>query len=285
MKHHTIIILLLLFTAGVLIINFDYLISVSKSKIIQASVKDAPGVAPEGTYPILVLHGFNPTYTRRFSEQSLKQLQDDLANDLGYSNRGLLTKETTCAELRYTEKPIILRATYFDGADLQEIQEYSETVGDLITRVINCTGAKKVDVITHSMGGIITRHYIKTHDDPSIRKLIMLGTPNHGGLYKVGDLVDIFIEEGESKISMDFVQLSESHSFVQGLNEDDETPGDVEYHTIAGDVDGQGDGLVRTLSVPLVGAKSNSVVPCRHFFMKYPLTCPEAYQIVKKILS
>ncbi|MBI1972940.1 alpha/beta fold hydrolase, partial [Candidatus Woesearchaeota archaeon] len=42
-------------------------------------------------------------------------------------------------------------------------------------------GSAKVDVIAHSMGGLVTRHYMTSHFYPSnIRNFIMLGTPNAG---------------------------------------------------------------------------------------------------------
>jgi uncharacterized alpha/beta hydrolase family protein len=274
----------ILIIVALIVINFEYTVSKTKSKIIQSAIEDTPSVSSKETYPLLLLHGFNPTYSRRLSEFSLKHMQDALAKDLGYVNKGIFTPEITCTELQYAEKPIIIRATYFETLDLVEINEYSNNFGEIMKKIKDCTGAGKVDVLTHSMGGIVVRNYIKDDGEP-VRKLIMLGTPNHGGLYGIGMLADYFIDEGESKISMDFIQLSEDHNFIQTLNANDETPGDVHYYTVAGKTDKKGDGLVSASSVSLEGEEKHAVVSCGHFLMKYPRWCPESYAFVKEVLS
>lgn len=58
-------------------------------------------------------------------------------------------------------------------------------LGRYIAGVQAMFNAEQVDVIGHSMGGLITRYYISEYMDrravkPSIRQLIMLGTPNGG---------------------------------------------------------------------------------------------------------
>lgn len=50
-----------------------------------------------------------------------------------------------------------------------------------INAVKSATGAKQVDVVAHSMGGLITRRYINQYmKDADIHSFIMLGTPNAG---------------------------------------------------------------------------------------------------------
>lgn len=39
-----------------------------------------------------------------------------------------------------------------------------------------------INLIAHSMGGLVSRHYIQNTIDHKVKKLLMLGTPNHGSL-------------------------------------------------------------------------------------------------------
>lgn len=268
------------------IINSSYFYSKAKSKIISETVDDFPGNAPNGTYPVILLHGFNPLYSPRLSEYMLKDMQDQLSIDLNYSNRGLLIDETTCTELKYNKKPIIVRATYLEKSGLEQIQDYAQNVNKIINKVIDCTGAEKVDIVTHSMGGIVVRYYIKNINPNTIRKFIMLGTPNNGGLYNIGEFAPLLIEEGESKFGLDFLQLSESSNFMNELNNWNEgnlTSLDILYYTIAGNDDGIGDGLVLKETVAIPGA-INFEVQCGHIELRYPELCEESYNIVLGIL-
>ncbi len=50
-----------------------------------------------------------------------------------------------------------------------------------IDEVLAQTGATKVDIIAHSMGGLVVKEYIRTHEtEPKIDKLLFLGTPHLG---------------------------------------------------------------------------------------------------------
>jgi len=263
--------------------NFTYITSKLRSKIINDYVDDSPGNAPIGTYPIILLHGFNPVFSSRVAEWSFKEMQDQLSGDLGYRDVGLMTEEMGCAELRYTDKPIVVRATYFEKNELVGIEEYTNNLDLIISKVLYCTGAEKVDLVTHSMGGIVTRNYIKTKNSETIHKFIMMGTPNHGGLYNVAEGTHKLVENGESKVELDFIQLSEDHNFMKNLNSDNETFSGINYYTIAGNVDGEGDGVVLESSVKLEGVP-HLTVSCEHISLKHPSLCPEAYSFVKEIL-
>lgn len=49
-----------------------------------------------------------------------------------------------------------------------------------ILEIKNITGSEKVDIIAHSMGGLVSRAYMNIDMDFSINKLITLGTPHSG---------------------------------------------------------------------------------------------------------
>jgi triacylglycerol lipase len=42
------------------------------------------------------------------------------------------------------------------------------------------TGAKKIHLVTHSMGGIVARQYLQSNSLPQGSKVVMLSPPNHG---------------------------------------------------------------------------------------------------------
>lgn len=106
----------------------------------------------------------------------------------------------------------------------------------------------------------------------------MLGTPNNGGLYNVGDIADYLAVR--EPLDLDFIQLSENSSFMKELEVVDS---DVKWYTVAGNVDGKGDGLVLANSVAV--GENNIEVECNHLTLMHPSLCPEAYLFVKKSLS
>jgi len=71
-----------------------------------------------------------------------------------------------------------------------------------VDQIRAATGATKVDIITHSMGGLSSRYYLKNlGGQANVDDWVSLGGPNHGS------------------------------SFLNGLNSGDETPGAVNYGT------------------------------------------------------
>lgn len=286
----TLILIYAVIIISLIALNSNYLFKRTVSKFIESSVEETPWTAPAETYPIIILHGFNIAYSERIAELSLNELQEKIATDMNYTDKDILISETTCAELRYTQKPIIVRASYYTSPRQHSIDEYTTEVAQIIDKVQSCTGAEKVDIITHSMGGIVVRNLMRNNptEATKIRKIIMLATPNHGGLYNVGQIADVLVnqtQQRELNITFDFLQLSENHQFMQTLNgnEGEETMGEIKYYTIAGESDGKGDGLILKESVALQGAQ-NSVVHCNHLAIKNPNRCPAMYEMVKEAL-
>ena len=80
------------------------------------------------------------------------------------------------------------------------IPQFSRRLDQEITQIKRDTGAKKVDIVAHSMGGLVSRYYIeKMGGRDDVGKLIMVQTPNHGSEWVdlrilaeyVGDVKDI----------------------------------------------------------------------------------------------
>src|SRR5207247_1744366 len=58
-----------------------------------------------------------------------------------------------------------------------------------IANLRNATGAKKVTILAHSMGGLASRAYIENEEAQDVDRLITIGTP-HGGTPLASVLTD-----------------------------------------------------------------------------------------------
>ncbi len=89
-----------------------------------------------------------------------------------------------------------------------------------VEEVLRRTGATRIDLITHSMGALNTRYYIKNlGGTEKVEKWVSLGGPNHGT-----SVANLCSEESCREMRI-------GSEFLTRLNEGDETPGSVSYAT------------------------------------------------------
>ncbi len=122
--------------------------------------------------------------------------------------------------LQYTT----FRAEYYAGKD-ESIEEQSEKLASDIQKELlhlrrSGYKAAKVDLICHSMGGLIARNYLYNKDlytQQFVRKLITVGTPHHGvndfGYY-MGKMGALWLRKHKKAIE----QLHEDSNFLRELN-------------------------------------------------------------------
>lgn len=70
------------------------------------------------------------------------------------------------------------------GNAYEDIRTYAQYLDSEIKRIRNETNSEKVDIVAHSMGGLISRYRIQNipGGEDDVGKLIMIGTPNHGSV-------------------------------------------------------------------------------------------------------
>jgi triacylglycerol lipase len=96
----------------------------------------------------------------------------------------------------------------------------AKEVATKVSEIKSKTGAAKVDLVTHSMGALSTRYYIKNlGGESTIESWVSLGGPNHG------------TSTANFCTQTSCVEMRVGSSFLTALNAGDETPGSVRYAT------------------------------------------------------
>jgi triacylglycerol lipase len=89
-----------------------------------------------------------------------------------------------------------------------------------VERLLAATGREKVDVVTHSMGGLPARLFLKELGGTSrVDAWVSLGGPNHGT-----DTAGLYPQTASREMRI-------GSPFLAALNDGDETPGPVRYAT------------------------------------------------------
>lgn len=93
-------------------------------------------------------------------------------------------------------------------------------VRDKVTAIRRATGWAKVDIVTHSMGGLSTRYYLKSlGGQPYVDEWVSIGGPNHG------------TNSAYFCYTRSCVDMRYNSAFLTNINSGDETPGSVRYGT------------------------------------------------------
>jgi len=69
------------------------------------------------------------------------------------------------------------------GPPQASIEWFADQLAMKISAIKAATGAAKVTLVTHSMGGLVARAYLRRHGASHVRCLIGLGTPHHGSVH------------------------------------------------------------------------------------------------------
>jgi triacylglycerol lipase len=89
-----------------------------------------------------------------------------------------------------------------------------------VDRLLAATGATKVDIVSHSMGGLSSRHYLKNlAGTAKVDAWVSLGGPSHG------------TDTANTCFDTSCTEMRIGSAFLTALNSGDETPGSSRYAT------------------------------------------------------
>jgi pimeloyl-ACP methyl ester carboxylesterase len=152
-------------------------------------------------------------------------------------------------ERRLNDDGICVFSFNLGSLNVRDIRTSAFLIHRKIESILSQTPVKKIDIIGHSMGGLIGLYYIKKlggHE--KVRKLVMMGTPIRGTWAALLGVATVGL------ISASAWQLLPGSRFLKELSAGP-LPPSVQYYTIAA----QRDWVCPPSSTPLEGAESLTV--------------------------
>jgi triacylglycerol lipase len=118
-----------------------------------------------------------------------------------------------------------------------------------VQQVLARTGAQRVDIVNHSMGGLVSDWYVKQlGGQPFVRHLASIAGANHGTTYA-----------GACLTNASCVEMYPGSAFLATVNAGDESPGDTKYATWYSPCDG----IILPFTSTVLSGADNHMVACQ----------------------
>ena len=69
------------------------------------------------------------------------------------------------------------------GPPLASIETFAQQMAVKVDAIVATTGARRIAIVAHSMGGLVARAYLRRYGGGRISRLITIGTPHHGSVF------------------------------------------------------------------------------------------------------
>ncbi|MFH0174260.1 esterase/lipase family protein [Streptomyces cacaoi] len=203
--------------------------------------------------------GATTTATTAASVASAARSADAAAQPLSTSTPVVFVHGYTGSASNWTTAMSVFRLNGWSSSNLfaYEYNSYGNNITNaqgLATFVNNVkarTGASKVAIVNHSMGGLVSQYYLKVlGGNTSVSHLASIAGANHGTTYAGACLVYTTCQ-----------QMYPGSSFIAQITAGDETPGTTAYATWYSACDGI---IIPYTSTRLDGATNNNVLCQTH---------------------
>jgi triacylglycerol esterase/lipase EstA (alpha/beta hydrolase family) len=139
------------------------------------------------------------------------------------------------------------------GPPYGDIEHFAEQLGAKIDAVCAATGAARVVLVGHSMGGLVARAHLRQRGPARIERIITIGTPHHGSVFARG------------VVGQCLAQMRPGNAWLAELNRDETKPPPVPITSIWSRHDSlvapqASSELACAENVPLVGVGHNALL-------------------------
>jgi triacylglycerol esterase/lipase EstA (alpha/beta hydrolase family) len=101
------------------------------------------------------------------------------------------------------------------GPPLASIETFADQLAARIDAILDATGASRLAIVGHSMGGVVARAYLRRYGGTKIASMMSLGAPHHGSVHA-------WLFPGAC-----LAQLRPGNSWLAGLTDSEAAPGTV----------------------------------------------------------
>jgi triacylglycerol esterase/lipase EstA (alpha/beta hydrolase family) len=106
------------------------------------------------------------------------------------------------------------------GPTYDDIEHFAEQLGAKIESVCAATGAARVLLLCHSMGGLVARAYVRQRGPARIERIVTIGTPHHGSMFAT------------LLLGRCIVQMRPGNPWLTELNRDEANPSPIPITSI-----------------------------------------------------
>ncbi|MGM5482588.1 MAG: alpha/beta fold hydrolase [Nanobdellota archaeon] len=257
--------------------------------------------------PILFIHGhsFNDANSPQYTMNVFGKIERKLQNQ-GVINAGelFLSEQQDFARGVWGKqgRKLAVKSSYyyisfydigsysFKTQKSERIENYAIRLKDIINVLKKRYGSEKIDIVAHSMGGLVTREYVQLFGGDDVNKMITVNTPHKGIQGNVENLCSVFGAARECE------DMSKGSIFLKRLNSA-QLPENIDAHSIRSvgcimDNKTIGDGIVTKKNAYWDEAKNyiihgnctDSFNTDLHSKALDPDIYPETYRIITEIL-